>query len=151
MGATVTGSPRIQAEQRAPRACLGQEKGLRLRLQLRPSPAHLALWGGGGHGQRPTTHFLPPGPESLPLPTVSSHESQLARALLLEKPFPQRMEVGVEWTGPGGPGVKASPAGTPPGGCWGPGPHPSPPSLCRHCLTHLLSLCLPTPATAPLI
>lgn len=64
-------------------------------------PAPILTVREGAMGRRPTIHFLPRGPESLPLPTLQSHESPLARFRLLEKPFPLRMEVEVEWTGPG--------------------------------------------------
>lgn len=102
---------------------LDRAQGKGLWLQLRPSPAILAV-AEGAMGRRPAPHFLPWGPESLPLSAVSSHVSPLAQSRLLENPFPQRVEVEVEWTGPG---VNPSWAGRCPR-AWTPlswGPHPT--------------------------
>lgn len=100
----------------------------------------ILMMGEGALGRGPVAHFLPPGPESLPLPSVWSLESPLAQASLLENPFPRRMEVEVEWTGPGPLGVNPSRAGSSPAYAVGLMPRPAPrphrfssPSHYTHC------------------
>lgn len=64
--------------------------GLQLQTWLSPAPLHGGQWG-------PTARFLPRGLSHFRVePRVTA-----AQAKLLENPFPQRMEVEVEWTGPG--------------------------------------------------
>lgn len=73
MGATVTGSPRIQAEQRAPRACLGQERGSGSGSSSGPA-LPILRWGGGGMGRDPQLTFSPRGLSHFlcpPCPTTS--------------------------------------------------------------------------------